>query len=185
MALSAIFRDMNTYEIVAISPDQATDLMVISRKIFYDSFRHQNTEANMQAYMDRAYNHDKLLTELQDERTEYYFLEDGEKKIGFLKLNLAGSQSDLQDPESLEIERIYIDHAYQNRGLGLMLLEKAHERAVALNLKYIWLGVWEVNVNAIRFYERHGFEKFGSHQFVMGDEIQTDILMKKDTDFNR
>ena len=166
-------------EIVRAVPSDVHDLLAISRKIFYDSFHDQNTEANMQAYMDRAYNHDKLLSELKDEKCEYYFLCDDEKKIGFLKLNLAGSQSDLQDPESLEIERIYVDQAYQNRGLGAVLLDKATERARALNLNYIWLGVWEMNVNAMRFYERHGFEKFGTHPFIMGDEMQTDVLMKK------
>ena len=132
----------------------------------------------MKAYTDQAYNRDQLLSELMDARSEHYFICQGETKAGFLKLNLAGVQSDIRDPQSLEIQRIYIDAGFQNKGLGAILLDFAKERAKAMRLQYIWLGVWEKNPKAIRFYERHGFTIFGSHQFIMGDEVQTDILMK-------
>ncbi|MEM9391391.1 MAG: GNAT family N-acetyltransferase, partial [Bacteroidota bacterium] len=46
-------------------------------------------------------------------------------------------------------------------------------------LGYIWLGVWEYNTDAIRFYERLGFTPFGQHSFILGSDHQTDILMKK------
>jgi len=60
-------------------------------------------------------------------------------------------------------------------------MTKAVERAKDLNLQYIWLGVWEKNTDAKRFYERHGFVEFGSHEFKMGDDVQTDILMRRET----
>jgi diamine N-acetyltransferase len=43
----------------------------------------------------------------------------------------------------------------------------------------VWLGVWEHNPRAIAFYEKWGFEKFGAHDFLLGTDLQTDILMKK------
>ena len=49
--------------------------------------------------------------------------------------------------------------------------------AKAKNRDYIWLGVWERNFKAIKFYERFGFKKFGEHEFVLGDDVQTDWLM--------
>ena len=45
-------------------------------------------------------------------------------------------------------------------------------------MEYLWLGVWEKNEKAIRFYEKNNFKIFSSHEFKMGDEIQTDFLMK-------
>jgi ribosomal protein S18 acetylase RimI-like enzyme len=44
----------------------------------------------------------------------------------------------------------------------------------------IWLGVWEHNHQAIKFYTTWGFEKFGDHLFLLGDDPQTDWLMKKE-----
>lgn len=41
------------------------------------------------------------------------------------------------------------------------------------------LGVWEHNHRALRFYEKNGFIAFGTHIFQLGNDQQTDILMKK------
>ena len=45
-------------------------------------------------------------------------------------------------------------------------------------LKYIWLGVWQENPKAIQFYTKNGFEVFDQHVFKLGDEEQTDFLMR-------
>ena len=59
-----------------------------------------------------------------------------------------------------------------------MLYNKAIELARAMQLKYVWLGVWEENVRAIRFYEKNGFKTFDKHVFRLGSDEQTDIMMK-------
>jgi ribosomal protein S18 acetylase RimI-like enzyme len=53
------------------------------------------------------------------------------------------------------------------------------EVAKALHSAYVWLGVWEKNARAIRFYEKNGFVAFDKHLFKLGDEEQTDIMMKR------
>ena len=168
------------FKIITIKPGDVDILRALALRIFYDSFAALNTDSNMKAYTDMAYNREQLMTEINDPHSEHYFLCDGDKEIGFLKLNTGDAQSDIRDPESLEIQRIYIDQDYQGRGLGALLLQFTSERAKVMGLKYIWLGVWEKNPDAIRFYQRHGYEIFGSHPFVMGDEDQTDILMRTD-----
>ena len=45
---------------------------------------------------------------------------------------------------------------------------------------WLWLGVWQQNVNAVKFYERHGFTKFDTHSFYIGNDRQTDWLMRLD-----
>ncbi len=135
----------------------------------------------MKEYMDRAFNPDQLLSELKNPMSEFYFVTLDDVIAGYLKLNKDTAQSDIRDETSLEIERIYVDKEFQGMGLGTMLLVKAMERASELNLQYIWLGVWEKNTDAKRFYERHAFIEFGNHEFRMGDDIQTDILMRSET----
>jgi ribosomal protein S18 acetylase RimI-like enzyme len=44
---------------------------------------------------------------------------------------------------------------------------------------YVWLGVWEKNVDAISFYTKMEFYEAGQHSFRMGDELQNDLIMKK------
>ena len=59
-----------------------------------------------------------------------------------------------------------------------MLLQKAVEKTQELQATYVWLGVWEHNKKAIGFYQKHGFVAFDQHIFKLGNDEQTDILMK-------
>lgn len=99
--------------------------------------------------------------------------------LGYMKINFGASQSDLQDFEALELERIYVDSNQLGKGIGQLLLDKAIEIARKAGLIYIWLGVWEHNLNARRFYAKNGFVQFDQHIFTLGNDDQTDLLLKK------
>jgi len=169
---------MESFNIINATPSDVNSLLAISWRTFYESFNHLNKPENMDEYMNKEFTAQKLLSELLNPFSEFYFARDGSTIIGYLKVNKCGAQSDIRDDHSLELERIYIDNKYQGLGLGTKLLEKAKNRAKELELEYIWLGVWEKNGAAIRFYRRHGFDIFSSHPFIFGDEVQTDLLMK-------
>ena len=77
-----------------------------------------------------------------------------------------------------EIERIYVLKAFLGQKIGQILFNKAIEIGREKNLEYVWLGVWEENHRAIKFYKKNGFEIFGKHDFVLGKDVQTDLLMK-------
>ena len=55
---------------------------------------------------------------------------------------------------------------------------KAIELSITEKLPFLWLGVWEKNLSAIRFYEKNGFTAFGEHIFMLGTDPQRDVLMK-------
>ena len=165
-------------EIIKANPSDAEILLAISWKTFYESFHHLNTPENMEVYMGKAFTLEKLFSELLNPFSEFYMVRENQAVIGYIKVNKVNAQTDINDTHSLEIERIFIDSQFQGMGLGTMLLDKAKERAKELDLAYVWLGVWEKNGKAIRFYRRQGFEIFSSHPFIFGDEVQTDLLMK-------
>jgi len=152
-------------------------LVSLSRKTFYESFHHLNKPENMDAYMDKAFAFERLLSELRNENSEFYFLQNDKEIAGYLKINMKEAQTEFKGDSSLEIERIYISESYQSNGYGTDLLNKVKEIAATSGVKYIWLGVWEKNPAAIRFYERNGFNVFSEHEFQMGDEVQMDKLM--------
>ena len=51
-----------------------------------------------------------------------------------------------------------------------MLFDTAVNIAKQRKAEYIWLGVWEFNHKAMRFYMKNGFVRFGEHKFIFGDE---------------
>lgn len=98
---------------------------------------------------------------------------------GYLKINADDAQSEAMGPQFLEIERIYVAQGFQKHGIGKAMYQKALQYAHQLNKPKIWLGVWEFNDNARQFYRHIGFRQIGSHDFYMGDEKQTDLMMAK------
>lgn len=155
-------------------------LQAISVKTYYDTFAAVNTPENMEAYLQSAYNLPKLRRELADENSEFYFVYADDTLSGYLKINEAPAQVEFHDPKSLEIERLYVDQGFLGAGIGQFLMDKAIAMARERGKEYIWLGVWEHNQRARRFYMRNGFYQIGSHSFIMGDDDQTDHLMRKD-----
>ena len=98
--------------------------------------------------------------------------------MAYMKVNFDNAQTEEGYTNSLEVQRIYVLEDYKNMKIGKSLIDEAKEIANKENLDYIWLGVWEHNINAIRFYEKQGFVKFDTHIFKLGDDEQTDNLMK-------
>ncbi|WP_276356722.1 GNAT family N-acetyltransferase [Cohnella caldifontis] len=154
-------------------------LQEISVETFHDTFKHQNSEENMQAYLEKAFNLDQLKKELSNRFSEFYFIYSENEMAGYLKVNAQDAQSEKMGDDSLEIERIYIRSKFHKQGLGKCLIHKAIELAKEKKKTKVWLGVWEKNEGAIGFYKKMGFVESGAHSFFMGDEEQTDLIMAK------
>lgn len=161
-----------------ITINDIKELQKIGRHTFAETFSSSNSEENMEKYLKSGFSTEKLTSELVDPNTEFYLAKYGEQTIGYLKINVGPSQTEIKDKNTLEIERIYVLKAYHGKKVGQKLYEKAIDLAKKKNVKYVWLGVWEQNPRAIRFYEKNGFRAFDKHIFKLGDDEQTDIMMK-------
>ena len=140
-----------------------------------------NTPENMEAYLDKAYAPEKLRAELSDAHAAIYFLYWGDKLAGYLKLNESSAQTDIHDGDSLEIERIYVTKAFQGQGLGHYLIDQAIDAALQQKKEiYMARCLGEKTPKPSTFYKQHGFYQIGAHSFVVGDDQQTDLLMRKD-----
>jgi hypothetical protein len=168
---------MITIHKVEISESEA--LLAYSKKTFYDFFAHQNDPANMEAYSVVAFTMESICEQINNSDSVFYFaLYEGDI-VGYLKLNFNDAQTEFKDKNALEVERIYVSGEHHGKYIGRQLLQFAMDMAAEKQFDYIWLGVWERNHKAIGFYQHHGFEVFSSHEFLLGDDRQTDLLMKK------
>jgi ribosomal protein S18 acetylase RimI-like enzyme len=169
---------MTKIKIKKVTFDDIDQLQKIGRQTFYETFSTGNTEENMTKYLNESFSIDKLTTELNDKNAEFYFATHNDNVIGYLKLNFGQSQTELQDDKGLEIERIYVLKEFHGKKVGQLLFEKALKIAEEKKVDYVWLGVWEKNLRAINFYKKNGFEEFDKHIFKLGNDEQTDIMMK-------
>ena len=153
-------------------------LQEVGRQTFTETFSTSNTAANMSTYLEEGFSIEKLTTELQNRESEFYLATLNGAVIGYLKINFGQAQTEVQEGNSLEIERIYVLQDFHGKKVGQLLYEKAIQIAKNKKVAFVWLGVWEENNRAIQFYTKNGFVAFDQHIFRLGDDEQTDIMMK-------
>ena len=163
-----------------VRPSESEELLSLSRKTFYDAFEHVNNPDDFEAYTAVAFRPENMLLQINNPHSAFYFALIDDEKVGYIKLNYSSAQTEFKDEDAVEVERIYVLASQQGKQIGKQMIDFAIAKAIADKLKYIWLGVWEHNHSAIRFYEREGFKQFSSHEFWVGNDRQIDLLMKKD-----
>ena len=170
-------------ESVSLVPCTFSDLAVlreVALETFNEAFAAQNDPKDFQTYLRDAFSAERLRREMSEPETRFFFLYFRKQLAGYAKINTGKAQTELQDPAGLEIERIYIRKPFQGKGLGSWLLGQLTTLGRKEGKKYAWLGVWEENTEAIRFYKRHGFVTFGKHPYYIGSDRQMDWMMRLD-----
>ena len=154
-------------------------LQKVSYKTFYEAFASENKEENIRSYLAQAFSDEQVSAELAETQSAFYFAQLRGEIVGYIKINVGSAQTDLKEDSGLELERIYVLHQYQGQQIGQQLLVQVIDMAKQQQKDYVWLGVWDRNHRAIKFYESNGFQIFSSHPFLMGAEMQTDYLMRR------
>lgn len=171
-------------EIRKAFPADAEALSAISEQTFRDTYANFNTPENMDQYVRDNFGPEQLSSEISSpENTFLLAVEDG-NIIGFSKLCTAKIPEALAGKQAIEIERIYVDSHFHGKKVGPLLMQHIVDFAQMGGFEVLWLGVWENNPRAFRFYEKWGFTRFGEQIFQLGDDLQTDWLLAKKLDEN-
>lgn len=169
---------MEEIKIIPATIKNLNQLQRIARKTFSETFAAFNSEINMIKYIDENFSSTQLSYELSNKNVQYYLATTGNAVIAYLKLNFDNAQTEPLGKHAVEIVRIYVLKKFQGKKIGQKLFNKAIELAKQKKANYIWLGVWENNTKALAFYRKNGFTEFDKHTFTLGNDKQTDILMK-------
>jgi ribosomal protein S18 acetylase RimI-like enzyme len=162
------------------SVDDVQLLIDLGTRTFQDTFAAVNTQEDMDLYVKKNFSAAQIMSEVRNTDNIFLIAESGGKPAGYAKLRRGHVPDELRGRHALEIERLYATTEFIGKQVGYTLMQKC--LAIANDQQYdtIWLGVWEHNHRAIAFYMKCGFAKFGSHPFMLGNDLQTDHLMKKD-----
>ena len=158
---------------------QSTDVNTIrdlSIATFAETFASLNTEEDMEQYNERHFSTDELQREIDNPDSTFVVAKVDGVPAGYMKVNVGDAQTEEMLGNRMEVQRLYILRQYKRNGLGARFMHTAFDMARAQGKSVIWLGVWEHNDAAIAFYKRMGFVQFGSHDFVLGEDRQTDLL---------
>lgn len=169
-------------ENVAVRHARADDinrLAGLAARSFRDTFAEDNDPANIDDYLRSSLTTESVSGEFGDVHNIFLvaFIGNNDSPAGYAKLRTASQDPNVIDQSAVEIERIYADKPLIGRGVGAALMHACLMEAENLGCQAIWLGVWERNEHAIRFYERWKFEIVGTRQFTLGSDLQNDLVM--------
>lgn len=166
---------------IIIKPATVADAELIadlSHRTFYDTFVDTNTNEDMELFLNEQFSKEQLIKEVGVGHN-YFFLAYADNEIsGYVKMVETIGHTAFEDKPTIEIARLYATKEMIGKGVGKALMEYCIAFAKQLNKEFIWLGVWEKNERAILFYKKFGFEKFGEHPFLLGNDLQTDWEFK-------
>ncbi|MEO6720757.1 MAG: GNAT family N-acetyltransferase [Ferruginibacter sp.] len=159
----------------------AETLSEISKLTFYDTFTGTCTEEDMQSFLESTFNLQLVRDELSNENDKFYLAFLDGKAVGYIRFMEDYTYFPyMRQWKSLELKRIYVDKAFQGKGVAQILLNIILEFAKENNYEAIYLGVWEHNTRAQKFYEKMGFVNSGhTHDFPIGNTPQTDNWLWK------
>jgi len=162
--------------------DDAKLLTDLSYTTFWHAFAHhpKNAPDDLAHYMRQAFNEDQIAAELQDPRSVFLLAEIDGKPAGYAKLVKDYIEPGVTAEKPVELNRLYSHQEYIGKGVGQNLMDACFERARNDGHDVMWLGVWEYNPRAQRFYEKNGFRVVGNHTFLLGSDPQTDLLMQRE-----
>lgn len=167
------------FSIRAATKADAVLIADLSQRTFLETFATSNTKEDMDKFLNQQFTRGKLLLEVDQPELQFFLAYRDEEIAGYVKLREGGQPHTLGKVTALEIARLYAVKSMIGQGVGKALMQKSIDVAKAKGKEIIWLGVWEKNQRAIAFYTKWGFEKFDEHDFLLGNDLQRDWLMKK------
>jgi ribosomal protein S18 acetylase RimI-like enzyme len=167
-----------SFEIIIrrVHPEEAGILSILAKTTFYDTFIHSTNETDMSSYLDEFYSIEQLQKELDNPDDECYFaLHDG-IPIAYMRfMEDYNNFPEINKWKALELKRIYVLQSFLGKGIAQRLMDFYLEQVKIRNYEVAWLGVWEHNTRAQRFYIKYGFSFSGyTHDFPIANTPQTD-----------
>jgi len=171
---------MSEIEIRQAGGDDAKLLTDLSYTTFWDAFAHhpKNAPDDLAHYMRQAFSIDQITAELADPNSIFLVAAIDKKPAGYAKLIVDHIEPGISAERPIELSRLYSHQEYIGKGVGQNLMDACFDRARNDGRDVMWLGVWEYNPRAQRFYEKNGFRIVGKHTFQLGSDPQTDLLMQ-------
>ena len=164
-----------------ITPEDVAALSFISKETFYDTFTGTCSPDDMDHFLEKYYNEETLLGELKEEGLEYFFAETEGKAIGYLSFRDENPDfNEIKGSTALELKRFYVIKEFHGRGVAKHMMDFFILHATSQAYDEVFLGVWEFNYRAQKFYSKYGFQMTNHrHDFPIGNTPQTDVYMIK------
>ena len=159
--------------------DDAQTLSRISEHAFTGAFGHLYSDEDLQTFLRESYAPEAYAHFLDDAGHACWLLEQDGQALGYALAGPCGLPHAEVAPGDGELKRLYLLPQAQNAGWGARLFQAALDWLERDGPRTLWIGVWSQNLGAQRFYARHGFEKVGDYEFIVGTSRDHEFILRR------
>lgn len=134
-------------------------------------------------YLDHIYNIEAVKADIGESDGQLSFVVLHDTIVGILKVQWKLPYPDRPEKRSCRLHRLYLAPEVHGTGLASTLMDYVEWRAVDEGAELLWLDCMDSEPRALRFYEKHGFEKGRLYHLDflrMHDRYRGIFLMHKD-----
>lgn len=146
----------------------------------YEAYFELDPSQDLAEYCVNFFGLQQIAAELKDANSTFLLTELDGKAIGYAKLREGKKIECLKDKNAIEVQRIYLLEKMKGRNFGRALMEKCFEIGKEKGYETLWLGVWDKNIHAQKFYENIGMENIGTTDFSDGKNEFINLVFAKE-----
>jgi GNAT superfamily N-acetyltransferase len=158
-------------------PEDAATLDRIFDTSFCDTFAHLYRPEDLDAFLS-SFRIADWEAQLKDPRFAVRIGEVDGEPVGYVKLGPLKLPVETDRP-ALLLDQLYILKEHHGVGIAHGLMDWALAEARRRGAGEMYLTVYVDNHRARRFYDRYGFEAVGRYDFMVGNQADEDIIMRK------
>jgi len=162
----------------AVAADAAA-LAALAEKTFREAFGEMNSPADTDEHCRRHYSPSIQAVEIAAAGRVTLVSSFSQRLTAFTQLRWSAPPTCVVGPAAAEIQRFYVDREFHGSGLANRLMHEALATLSRHGSATAWLGVWEKNPRGIAFYRKLGFSEVGEQTFVVGADVQRDLVMAR------
>lgn len=155
-------------------------ISILGGVTFYEAYFEQDDAHDLTNYIADSFAVEKIRAEIANPKAEFFIVFRNEKAVGYAKMRWEEKHESVKSEKAVELQRIYVLERVYGTKVGKNLLEYCIEAARNKGFDTIWLGVWEENKRAQKFYKKHGFEQVGTLEFPYGKTVGVNLVFTKE-----
>jgi GNAT superfamily N-acetyltransferase len=159
------------------TPSDAEGLVALFHDCFRDTFGHLYDPGDLATFL-AGHTVDRWRNQVESDEYAVRLAEDGDQLAGFIKL---GPLALPVEPtgQAIELRQLYVRRPWQGSGTARALMDWGIAEARRREAGEMYLAVFTQNHRARRFYERYGFEDVGPYAFMVGNQADEDVIMRR------
>ncbi len=159
------------------APSDAAALAEFARDTWLATFGHlPYPPDDLRNYISEKYGEAVQRAEIADPDVRYRLALRGDTIVGYCMMGVL--EMPVDDAEGVELHRLYVSEDVKGAGVAAALMEDCIAWAREGGARALYLGVWEENHRAQRFYRRFGFEHHGEWKFMVGKHADRDLIFR-------